>query len=112
MSVSAPVYDKSDPRSEKLFPFHVPMTPEWATVKDTFGSGAMMGAGAGMFIRNPLFVWGALVMAVLGFVGQKPMRREKDAASPLMGLGMGFMGVFSLLMPKLLAAPAVAPAST
>lgn len=76
MSVSAPVYDKSDPRSEKyvsghyvgvivgrrelgayacrLFPFHVPMTPEWATVKDTFGSGAMMGAGAGMFIRNPL----------------------------------------------------------
>lgn len=33
------------------------------------------------------FVWGALVMAVLGYVGQKPMRREKDAASPLMSLG-------------------------
>ena len=74
MSIVAPVYDKSDPRQEKyaitnkqgecvstltnrLYPFHIPDTPEWAEERDIFGQGAMMGAGAGMFIRNPLYVF-------------------------------------------------------
>ena len=83
----------------------------------------MMGAGAGMFIRNPLFVllldalhdkpehglvrdragrqeakrlgqadkssfiWGSMLMGLVNFVNQKPMRQGKDAGSPLATLG-------------------------
>jgi hypothetical protein len=35
-------------------PYHLPLTPEWDEKKDIFGQTAMMGAGAGMFIKNPL----------------------------------------------------------
>lgn len=38
----------------RLMPYHLPLTPEWDEKKDIFGQSAMMGAGAGMFIKNPL----------------------------------------------------------
>jgi len=38
----------------RLMPYHLPFTPEWDEKKDIFGQSAMMGAGAGMFIKNPL----------------------------------------------------------
>lgn len=40
----------------RLYPYHLPHTPEWEEKKDLFGQSAMMGAGAGMFIKNPLWV--------------------------------------------------------
>ena len=40
----------------RLYPYHLPLTPEWEEKKDIFGQSAMMGAGAGMFIKNPLYV--------------------------------------------------------
>ena len=40
----------------RLMPYHLPLTPEWDEKKDVFGQSAMMGAGAGMFIKNPLWV--------------------------------------------------------
>jgi hypothetical protein len=79
MSITVPVLDKSDPRQDKwvpgcfdryylvnverwetdsrLMPYHLPFTPEWDEKKDIFGQSAMMGAGAGMFIKNPLWVY-------------------------------------------------------
>ncbi len=33
------------------------------------------------------FIWGSMLMGVVGYVNQKPMRQSKDASSPLMTLG-------------------------
>lgn len=33
------------------------------------------------------FVWGSMIMAVIGYVNQQPLRAPKDASSPLLTLG-------------------------
>ncbi|WRT66277.1 uncharacterized protein IL334_003230 [Kwoniella shivajii] len=105
--VSAPVYDKSDPKSaEKLYPFHLPLSPEWSEHKDPYGQTAMTAAGAGMFIKQPLIVWGAFILSVISFVNQQPLRQGKDATSPLLVLGMAFAGVMANIMPKMMLPPA------
>lgn len=38
----------------RLTPIYLPATPDWAEKKDWYGQTAMMGSGAGMFIKNPL----------------------------------------------------------
>ncbi|GFZ44039.1 hypothetical protein JCM24511_01760 [Saitozyma sp. JCM 24511] len=105
MSVVAPVLDRSDPKQDRLYPFHLPNSPEWEEKKDFFSQSAMMGAGAGMFIKNPMFVWGSMIMAVIGYVNQQPLRAPKDASSPLLTLGMAVAGVVATNMPKLMLAP-------
>ncbi|ORY34072.1 hypothetical protein BCR39DRAFT_235137 [Naematelia encephala] len=105
MSITAPVLDKSDPKSDRLYAFHLPSSPEWEEQKDWFGQSAMMGAGAGMFIKNPLFVWGSMIMGVIGLVNYQPLRAPKDSTSPLITLGMAFAGVATLCLPKMMLAP-------
>ncbi|KAK6910189.1 hypothetical protein V866_000927 [Kwoniella sp. B9012] len=103
--VSAPVYDKSDPRSDKVFPYHLPLTPEWSEYKDPYGQTAMTAAGAGMFVKQPIIVWGAFILAVISLVNSQPLRQSKDSTSPLLTLGMGFAGVLANIMPKMMLAP-------
>ncbi|KAK1924171.1 hypothetical protein DB88DRAFT_510546 [Papiliotrema laurentii] len=113
MSISAPVYDKADPKSEKLYPYHLPVTPEWDEKKDWFGQTAMMGAGAGMFLKNPMIVWACLLGAVISFVNYEPLRAPKDSQNPLVGLGIALMGVFSINIPKVIIQKTIqAPVST
>jgi hypothetical protein len=38
----------------RLYPFHLPLSPEWEEQKDIFGSSSTMGSGAGIFLKNPL----------------------------------------------------------
>ncbi|RSH78582.1 uncharacterized protein EHS24_002310 [Apiotrichum porosum] len=105
MTISAPVLDKADPKSEKLYPFHLPFTEDWSEQKELFGSGTMMLAGSGMFMRNPLIVWTSMIMAVQAFVTQEPLRRKEDASSPLAMLGMAASGMIATSMGKVLLAP-------
>ncbi|WOO76604.1 uncharacterized protein LOC62_01G000231 [Vanrija pseudolonga] len=111
MTVVAPVYDKSNPKAEKLYPYHLPFSPEWAEKKDIFGSSTMMMAGGGMFMRNPLIIWSAMVLAVQQYVTAEPLRKGKDAASPLATIGMALSGVFALTVPKIMLAPEAAHAA-
>ncbi|WWC70289.1 uncharacterized protein I206_104239 [Kwoniella pini CBS 10737] len=103
--VSAPVYDKSDPKSDKIFPYHLPFTSEWSEYKDPYGQTAMTAAGAGMFVKQPILVWGAFILSVISLVNQQPLRQSKDNTSPLLVLGMAFAGVLANIMPKMMLAP-------
>jgi hypothetical protein len=47
-----------------LYPFHLPLTPEWDEKKDIFAQSSMMGAGAGMFLKNPLYVPSSSTLAL------------------------------------------------
>ncbi|ODO09756.1 hypothetical protein I350_01973 [Cryptococcus amylolentus CBS 6273] len=110
MVVAAPVFDKSEPKSDKLFPYHLPNSPEWDEYNDWYSQTAMTSAAAGMFIKQPLIVWGAFALAVFGYVNQQPLRQAKDATSPILVLGMALAGVFGSVLPKMMLAPA--PAQT
>ncbi|WVR07126.1 hypothetical protein IAU60_004167 [Kwoniella sp. DSM 27419] len=105
--VTAPVYDKSDPKVEGGFPFHLPLTPEWSEHKDWYLQTAMTSAGAGMFIKQPLIIWGSFILAVIGFVNQQPLRAPKDGTSPLLVLGMAFAGIITGIFPKMTLAPEI-----
>ncbi|KAL0250529.1 hypothetical protein I308_102707 [Cryptococcus tetragattii IND107] len=94
MTATAPVLDKSPAKSEQLFPYHLPVSPEWAEYNDWYSQTAMTSAAAG------IIVWGALALAVFGYVNQQPLRQSKDASSPLLVLGMALAGVFGSVMPK------------
>ncbi|KIR55703.1 hypothetical protein I315_01580 [Cryptococcus gattii Ru294] len=100
MTPPAPVLDKSPAKSEQLFPYHLPLSPEWAEYNDWYSQTAMTSAAAGMFIKQPIIVWGALALAVFGYVNQQPLRQAKDASSPLLVLGMALAGIFGSVMPK------------
>ncbi|WVQ82143.1 hypothetical protein IAT38_004271 [Cryptococcus sp. DSM 104549] len=104
--VSAPVFDKADPRAEKAYPYHLPLSPEWAEYKDPIGQMAMTSAAAGMFIKQPLIAWGSFAMAVFSYVNQQPLRQDKDATSPLLVLGMSLAGVAGTVIPRMMLAPA------
>lgn len=56
MSPPAPVLDKSPAKSEQLFPYHLPLSPEWAEYNDWYSQTAMTSAAAGMFIKQPMYV--------------------------------------------------------
>ncbi|WWC89412.1 uncharacterized protein L201_004336 [Kwoniella dendrophila CBS 6074] len=103
--VSAPIYDKSDPKTDKVYPYHLPLTPEWSEYKDPYGQTAMTAAGAGMFVKQPIIVWGAFILSVISLVNQQPLRQAKDTTSPLLVLGMAFAGVLANVMPKTMLAP-------
>ncbi|WVF71532.1 hypothetical protein IAT40_006340 [Kwoniella sp. CBS 6097] len=105
--VSAPVYDKSDAKIQQTYPFHLPISPEWSEYKDWYSQTAMTSAGAGMFIKQPLIIWSSLILAVVGYVNQQPLRAPKDANSPLLVLGMAFAGIITGLFPKMTLAPEV-----
>ncbi|WVQ88906.1 hypothetical protein IAS59_002648 [Cryptococcus gattii] len=94
MTPPAPVLDKSPAKSEQLFPYHLPLSPEWAEYNDWYSQTAMTSAAAG------IIVWGALALAVFGYVNQQPLRQAKDASSPLLVLGMALAGIFGSVMPK------------
>ncbi|ORX36720.1 hypothetical protein BD324DRAFT_681488 [Kockovaella imperatae] len=102
MSVTAPIFDKADPKSKQLFPYHLPLTQEWAEEKSFFGNTMMMGSGAGMFLKNPLIVYAALIISVITLVGSSPLRAPKDMQSPLMGIGLGLMGLITVNLPRLM----------
>ncbi|KAK4688446.1 hypothetical protein P7C73_g1641, partial [Tremellales sp. Uapishka_1] len=104
MAPQAPVFDKADPKTEKLVPFHLPLSPEWSEYNDWYTNTAMMSAGAGMFLKNPLVVWGSSAMAVIGYVSQQPLR-QKEASSALTSLGMGLAGILSITIPKVMLGP-------
>ncbi|WVO22128.1 hypothetical protein I312_102656 [Cryptococcus bacillisporus CA1280] len=89
-----PVLDKSPAKSEQLFPYHLPLSPEWAEYNDWYSQTAMTSAAAG------IIVWGAFALAVFGYVNQQPLRQSKDASSPLLVLGMALAGVFGSVLPK------------
>lgn len=130
--MTAPVLDKSPAKSEQLFPYHLPLSPEWAEYNDWYSQTAMTSAAAGMFIKQPMYVppppatltasivWGAFALAVFGFVNQQPLRQAKDATSPLLVLGcvlffsaisqltprsMALAGVVGSVLPKTMLAP-------
>ncbi|WWD17353.1 hypothetical protein CI109_101794 [Kwoniella shandongensis] len=105
MTISAPVYDKTDPKSDKVVPIYLPVSPEWAEYKDWYNQTAMTAAGAGMFVKQPFITWGAFALAVFGFVNQQPLRQAKDATSPLVVLGMAFAGIVAGIFPKMMLAP-------
>lgn len=65
----------------RLYPFHLPQTVEWAEQKDWFSNSAMMGAGAGMFIKNPMYVTSSLILSTSG-----ETRREKTLTIDLCGV--------------------------
>lgn len=106
MSVTAPVYDKSDPKTNaKLYPFSLPTGPGWEEKKGWYSQTAMMGAGAGMFIKNPLFAYGSLVLATIGLADHEPLRASKDEMNPLMSFGLALAGLVTVNMPRLMLAP-------
>ncbi|CAD6584122.1 MAG: hypothetical protein TREMPRED_003738 [Tremellales sp. Tagirdzhanova-0007] len=107
MSTGAPIYDKADPRLDKIYPFHLPYTAEWEEQKDWFSQSSMMSAGAGMFLKNPLIAWASMISAVIGLVNQQPLRAPKDQSSPLVTLGLSLAGIIALNMPKMILAPEV-----
>nr|ODN88289.1 hypothetical protein L203_02898 [Cryptococcus depauperatus CBS 7841]ODN97635.1 hypothetical protein L204_03054 [Cryptococcus depauperatus CBS 7855] len=106
MVVAAPVLEKSDPRStERVYPYHLPLSEEWSEYSDWYGQTAMTSAAAGMFIKQPLIVWGAFALAVFGFVNSQPLRQGKESSSPLLVLGMALAGVAGSVLPKMMLAP-------
>ncbi|KAK8864349.1 hypothetical protein IAR55_001596 [Kwoniella newhampshirensis] len=105
MAISAPIYDKTDAKSEKVYPIHLPSSPEWSEYKDWYNQTAMTAAGAGMFVKQPLITWGAFALAVFGFVNQQPLRQGKESTSPLLVLGMAFAGIMANIFPKMMLAP-------
>ncbi|WVN88301.1 uncharacterized protein L203_103506 [Cryptococcus depauperatus CBS 7841] len=119
MVVAAPVLEKSDPRStERVYPYHLPLSEEWSEYSDWYGQTAMTSAAAGMFIKQPLWVkrlsialtpcsivWGAFALAVFGFVNSQPLRQGKESSSPLLVLGMALAGVAGSVLPKMMLAP-------
>lgn len=54
--MTPPVLDKSPAKSEQLFPYHLPLSPEWAEYNDWYSQTAMTSAAAGMFIKQPMYV--------------------------------------------------------
>ncbi|BEI79890.1 hypothetical protein CcaverHIS002_0104190 [Cutaneotrichosporon cavernicola] len=112
MTVVAPVLDKSDPKTDKLYPYHLPFSEDWSEKKEIFGSSTMMMAGGGMFMRNPLIIWTAAVLGVQSFVTQEPLRAPKDANSPLATLGMALSGIIATTLPKMMLAPETQAATT
>ncbi|GMK56703.1 hypothetical protein CspeluHIS016_0305430 [Cutaneotrichosporon spelunceum] len=105
MTVVAPVFDKSDSKTDKLYPYHLPFSEDWGEKKELLGNSTMMMAGGGMFMRNPLIIWTAAVLAVQSFVTQEPLRAPKDANSPLATLGMAVSGIIATTIPKMMLAP-------
>ncbi|EIW70732.1 hypothetical protein M231_02615 [Tremella mesenterica] len=106
MSVTAPIYDKSDPKTpNKLYAFSLPFGPEWEEQKDWYSQAAMMGAGAGMFIKSPIFAWGSLFLGLLAYVQQENFRQAEDAMSSYLILALGLGGVFTVNFPRILMAP-------
>ncbi|KAL7421679.1 hypothetical protein Q5752_003448 [Cryptotrichosporon argae] len=109
MSIQAPVFDKADPKvASAAVPFALPRSEEWAEQTDFFGNSAMMMAGSGMFMKNPLIVWISAVISVASFVTAEPLRRKADASSPLAGLGMAAAGILGTTLPKMMLAPETA----